>query len=36
MDDTAIVGENVEVVQTEVENVWGAISWSAVIAGACR
>jgi hypothetical protein len=35
MDDTAtIVGENVEVVQTEAENVWGAISWSAVVAGA--
>jgi hypothetical protein len=35
MDDTAtIVGENVEVVPTGAENVWGAISWSAVIAGA--
>jgi len=26
MDDRAIVGESVEVVQTEAENVWGAIS----------
>ena len=35
MDDTAtIVGDNVELVPTDAENVWGAISWSAAISGA--
>jgi hypothetical protein len=34
VDDTAIVGENVDVVQAGAQGTRSALSWSAVIAGA--